>query len=63
MGCESFDVVRLHLGPLLQGQIRLAKLKNAFSLLINEKCCLSFFINLIIQMCVVVIFNKLKFYN
>ena len=22
MGCESFDVVRLHLGPLLQGQIR-----------------------------------------
>ena len=41
MGCESFDVVRLHLGPLLQGQIRVAKLKSAFSLLINEKCCLS----------------------
>ena len=41
MGCESFDVVRLHLGPLLQGQIRVAKLKRAFSLLINEKCCLS----------------------
>ena len=39
MGCESFDVVRLHLGPLLQGQIRVAKLKSAFSLLINEKCC------------------------
>ena len=36
MGCESFDVVRLHLGPLLQGQIRVAKLKSAFSLLINE---------------------------
>ena len=41
MGCESFDVVRLHLGLLLQGQIRVAKLKSAFSLLINEKCCLS----------------------
>ena len=41
MGCESFDVVRLHLGPLLQGQIRVAKLKSAFNLLINEKCCLS----------------------
>ena len=36
MDCESFDVVRLHLGPLLQGQIRVAKLKSAFSLLINE---------------------------
>ena len=41
MDCESFDVVRLHLGPLLQGQIRVAKLKSAFSLLINEKCFLS----------------------
>ena len=41
MGSESFDVVRLHLGPLLQDQIRVAKLKSAFSLLINEKCCLS----------------------
>ena len=41
MGSESFDVVRLHLGPLLQDQIRVAKLKCAFSLLINEKCCLS----------------------
>ena len=39
---ESFDVVRLHLGPLLQGQIRVAKLKSAFSLLINEKCFLSY---------------------
>ena len=37
----AFDVVRLHFGPLLQGQIRVAKLKSAFSLLINEKCCLS----------------------
>ena len=29
MGCESFDVVRLHLGPLLQGQIRVAKVLSA----------------------------------
>ena len=41
MGCESFDVVGLHLGPLLQGQIRVAKFKSAFTLPINEKCCLS----------------------
>ena len=27
MGWESFDVVRFHLGPLLQGQMRIAKLK------------------------------------
>ena len=42
MGCESFDVVRLHLGPLLQDQIRVAKLKSAFSWLINEKCLLNY---------------------
>ena len=34
MGCESFDVVRFDLGPILQGQIRIAKLKSAFNLLI-----------------------------
>ena len=38
MGCESFDV---DLGPLLQDQIRVAKLKSPFTLLINEKYCLS----------------------
>ena len=27
MGWESFDVVRFDLGPLLQGQMRIAKLK------------------------------------
>ena len=27
MGCESFDVVRFDLGPLLQGQTRIANLK------------------------------------
>ena len=34
MGCESFDVVRFDLGPLLQGQTRTAKLKSTYSLLI-----------------------------
>ena len=41
MGWESSDVVRFDLGPLLQGQMRVAKLKSAYSLLIIEKCCLS----------------------
>ena len=41
MGCESSDVVRFDLGPLLQGQMRVAKLKSAFNLLIIEKYCLS----------------------
>ena len=41
MGCESSDVVRFDLGPLLQGQMRVAKLKSAFNFLIIEKCCLS----------------------
>ena len=34
MGCKSSDVVRFDLGPLLQGQMRVAKLKSAFNLLI-----------------------------
>ena len=34
MGWESFGVVRLDLGPLLQGQKRIAKLKSAYNLLI-----------------------------
>ena len=34
MGWESFDVVRFDLGPLLQGQTRIAKLKSAYNLLI-----------------------------
>ena len=29
MCCESSDVVRFDLGPLLQGQTRIAKLKSA----------------------------------
>ena len=42
MGCKSSDVIRFNLGPLLQSQMWVAKLKSAFSLLIIEKCCLSF---------------------
>ena len=34
MGCESSDVVRFDLGPLLQGQMRIAKLKSAYNVLI-----------------------------
>ena len=34
MGWESVDVVRFDLGPLLQGQIRTAKLKSAYNSLI-----------------------------
>ena len=32
MGWESFGVVRFDLGPLLQGQTRIAKLKSAKNL-------------------------------
>ena len=34
MGWESFDAVRFDLGPLLQGQARIAKLKSDSDLLI-----------------------------
>ena len=34
MGRESFGVVGFDLGPLLQGQTRIAKLKRAYSSLI-----------------------------
>ena len=34
MVCESSDVVRFNLGPLLQGQTRIAKLKSANNSLI-----------------------------
>ena len=30
MGLDPFNVVRFHLGPLLQGQMRIAKLKSAY---------------------------------
>ena len=34
MGWKSSDVFRFDLGPLLQGQTRIAKLKSAYNLLI-----------------------------
>ena len=34
MGWESCGVVRFDLGPLLQGDTRIAKLKSAYNLLI-----------------------------
>ena len=34
MGLDSFGVVGFDLGPLLQGQTRIAKLKSAYSSLI-----------------------------
>ena len=34
MGWESFDVFRFDLGPLLQGQTRIAKLISAYNSLI-----------------------------
>ena len=35
MGWESFGVVRFDLGPLVQGQTRIAKLKSAYNSLIR----------------------------
>ena len=40
MGWESSGVVRFDLGPLLQGQTRIAKLKSAYNLLIFGPRCL-----------------------
>ena len=34
MGWESFGMVRFDLEPLVQGQMRIAKLKSAYNLLI-----------------------------
>ena len=34
MGWESFGVVKFDLGPLIQGQTRIAKLKSAYNSLI-----------------------------
>ena len=34
MGWKSVDVIRFHLGPLLQGQMRIAKLKSVITLLL-----------------------------
>ena len=44
MGWESFGVVRFDLGPLLQGQMRIAKLKSAFYSLIVGPRGLEYFV-------------------
>ena len=36
MGCESSDVVRFDLGPLLEGQMRIPQRKNASNSLIID---------------------------
>ena len=46
MGEESFDVVRFDLGPLLQGQTTIAKLKSADNLLVIGPRGLQYEINL-----------------
>ena len=37
MGWESSDVIRFDLGPLLQDQMRIAKLESAYNLLIGAR--------------------------
>ena len=46
MGWESFCVVRFDLGPLVQGQMRIAKLKSAYNLLIIAPRGLGWYTNL-----------------
>ena len=45
MGWESFGVVRFDLGPLLQGQTRIAKLKSAYNSLIISPRGLGWYTN------------------
>ena len=51
MGWESFGVVRFDLGPLLQGQTRIAKLKSAYNLLIISPRDLGWYTNIQEIMC------------
>ena len=46
MGCESSDVVGFDLGPLLQGQMRIAKLESGYNSLIIGPRGLQFETNL-----------------
>ena len=46
MGWESFDVVRFDIGPVLQGQTRIPKLKSAYRSLIIDPRALQYEINL-----------------
>ena len=46
MGWKLFDVVRFDLGPLLQGQTRIAKLKSAYNSLIISPRGLGWYTNI-----------------
>ena len=46
MAWESFGVVGFNLGPLLQGQTRIAKLKSAYNLLIISLSGLGWYTNI-----------------
>ena len=46
MGWESFDVVRFDLGPLVQRQTKIAKIKNAYKSLIIGPTGLGWYTNL-----------------
>ena len=46
MGWESSGVVGFDLGPLLQGQMRTAKLKSAYNSLIIGPRCLGWYTNI-----------------
>ena len=46
MGWEPSGVVRFDLGPLLQGQIRIAKYKNAYNSLIIGPRALGWYTNI-----------------
>ena len=46
MGWDSFGVVRFDLGPLLQGQLRIAKLKIAYNSLVIGPTGLGWYTNL-----------------
>ena len=48
MGCESFDVVRFDLGPLLHGQMRIATLKGVYMLTSSFKMLFIFEIVLVV---------------
>ena len=46
MGWESSDVVAFDLGPLLQGETSIAKLKSAYNSLIIDPRCLGWYTNI-----------------
>ena len=49
MGWKSFDMVRFDLGPFLQGQTRIAKVKSAYNSLIIGHAGLGFDLGPLLQ--------------